>query len=374
MNEPSAQSLLERALQLAGFGLLMLGCIFVVQPFLVSLVFAGVVAMSSWSAFEWILARVRGRKSLAAVFSCVVIFLILLGPIVGFSFALAQGFEPLWQSIRSANAELPPELPEFVANLPMIGSGLVEFWQSVQSEGSSLGTLFEKVADPARDLAIVFGRSLGTGATQIVLALFFLFFMYRDGAWIGRVILTGLTRLAGDNAPDLLRTAKRTVLGVMLGMIGTAAAQGCVATLGFFVAGVPGAPVLGALTFFASLLPVGPPLIWGGAAIWLWRQDQVSWAVFMAAYGIAFISSVDNLVKPLIISRTSALPLPIALVGVAGGVLAFGLAGIFVGPTLLALVINLSRHWLDAQRVEQFARQSVGDSFEKTVENEESLK
>ena len=108
-----------------------------------------------------------------------------------------------------------------------------------------------------------------------------------------------------------------------------------------FAAGV----MLAAAIFFLSMVPVGPPLIWGGAAFWLYDQGQTGWAIFMTIYGLAVISSVDNFVKPLLISRTASLPILLIALGVFGGIIAFGFIGIFLGPVLLALGLVLAEKW-----------------------------
>ena len=159
-----------------------------------------------------------------------------------------------------------------------------------------------------------------------------------------------MQRLAGKLAPGLLETVGGTVQGVVYGLVGTAIAQGIVSLIGFAIAGVPGALLLGFLTFMLSMVPIGPPLIWGGAAAWLFAQDQTGWAIFMAIYGFVVISGIDNVIKPLLISRGSSLPFVLVFLGVMGGVYAFGFVGIFLGPTLLAVGLSLLQQWL-MQRV-----------------------
>jgi predicted PurR-regulated permease PerM len=126
----------------------------------------------------------------------------------------------------------------------------------------------------------------------------------------------------------------------MIGIVGTAAAQALVA---FVIAGVPGALLLAAGTFFLSLVPVGPPLLWGGAAFWLYQQGDSGWAIFMVLWGALAVSSVDNFLKPFLISRTASLPILLIALGAFGGVLAFGFIGLFLGPTFLALARRCSR-------------------------------
>ena len=139
----------------------------------------------------------------------------------------------------------------------------------------------------------------------------------------------------------------------MIGIVGTALAQAIVALLGFLIAGVPGAILLAMATFFLSMIPVGPPLLWGGAAFWLYEQGEIGWAIFMVVYGVLVISSVDNFVKPILISRSASLPILLIALGVFGGILAFGFIGIFLGPTLLALAHVLFLRWMRQPETEE---------------------
>ncbi|HSH14329.1 MAG TPA: AI-2E family transporter, partial [Desulfurivibrionaceae bacterium] len=154
-----------------------------------------------------------------------------------------------------------------------------------------------------------------------------------------------MDRAVGSQATRVIEIVNSTVRGVMVGLLGTALAQGVVAVVGFTIAGLPAVPLLGVATAVLSVVPVGPPLIWGGAAIWLFRQGELGWGIFMLVWGFAMISTVDNVVKPLLISRGSHLPLLLVVLGVMGGVLAFGFVGLFVGPALLAVAFSLIKQW-----------------------------
>jgi predicted PurR-regulated permease PerM len=121
--------------------------------------------------------------------------------------------------------------------------------------------------------------------------------------------------------------------------------QALVAALGFAIAGVPAVPLLSVLVFIASVAPIGPPVVWGGAALWLFAQGQTGWGIFMVIWGIFLISGVDNVVRPMLISRGSSLPFLLTLLGVLGGVIAFGFVGMFIGPTLLAVGYSLISGW-----------------------------
>src|SRR5690606_9276874 len=129
--------------------------------------------------------------------------------------------------------------------------------------------------------------------------------------------------LGGDLGEQMVLLTQSTVNSVMVGIVGTAAAQALVALVGFVIAGVPGALLLAAATFFLSMIPVGPPLVWGGAAYCLSDRGELGWAVFMIVWGLVAISSVDNFLKPFLISRTASLPILLIALGVFGGALSF---------------------------------------------------
>ena len=187
---------------------------------------------------------------------------------------------------------------------------------------------------------------MANGLLQLALVLFVTFFLYRDGTAISQALYIGSRKLGGELGENMLDKARGTVMGVMLGIVGTAAAQGTVAMIGLLIAGVPEAVLLGFATFFLSMIPIGPPLIWGGAAAWLYSEGQTAWAIFLVLYGLFVISSIDNFVKPILIARGAGLSILLIALGVLGGVLVFGFIGIFLGPVLLALGDMLLRRWL----------------------------
>jgi len=133
---------------------------------------------------------------------------------------------------------------------------------------------------------------------------------------------------------------------VVYGILGTAMAQGLLAWVGFTIAGVPAAVLLAMMTFLVSVIPMGPPLIWIPASIWVFQNSSVGMGIFMVVWGVLAISSVDNFVRPLIISQGNKMPFILIFMGVLGGGLAFGLIGIFLGPTLLAVSFRLGEEWL----------------------------
>jgi predicted PurR-regulated permease PerM len=233
-----------------------------------------------------------------------------------------------------------------------VGEAADSYVRKIVGSREELVALAKRFMEPARHFLLGSGKVLGSGVVQVSLAAFVSFFLFRDGLTLLAALRVGMGKIIGEHAPKVADTVARTVRGVMYGLLGTALAQAAVAAVGFLIAGVPGVAMLSVATFLFSLIPVGPPIIWGGAAIWLFSQGSTGWGIFMLVWGTFLISGVDNVVKPMLISRGSSLPFLLVLLGVLGGVLAFGFVGLFIGPTLLAVALGLLRNWTSESEVQ----------------------
>lgn len=335
----------DRALAMLALALLAGGCVLVLWPFLTALVWAAILASTSWPVFLRLERVIGQRRVLAATLMTLLVTLLLLGPVVAVAVALAGNVAELTHAVMTVFKDGLPDAPAWLADLPLLGQSLYEYWQKFAHDGPRLIAELQKLIKPAQDMALAGGRIVGQGVVDIALSVFLAFFFFLHGEALARQLGVALRRLAGQRATHLLGIARGTVTGVIYGILGTGLAQGILATIGFAVAGVPGAVLLGVATFFMSVIPVGPPLIWGGAAVWLFQQGDPGWAAFVAGWGFFVVSMVDNLIKPLIISRGSSLPFAIVFLGVLGGVLGFGVIGAFLGPALLAVGYRLALEW-----------------------------
>mgnify|MGYP001611212021 FL=1 len=341
----------DRVLVFLALALLGVGCILVLWPFLTALVWAAILVSTSWPGFLWLDRLAGGRRILAALLMTLLVTLVLLGPLVAVALALADNVAELGRAASALFKDGLPDAPGWLADLPLVGQSMHDYWQRFAHNGQRLIEELEKLAKPAQEVALLAGRVVGRGVLDIAISIFLAFFFFVHGEALARRLIVALKRLTGERASHFMGIARGTVSGVIYGILGTALAQGVLATVGFAVAGVPGAVLLGVATFFLSVVPVGPPLVWGGAAVWLFQQGQPGWAAFVAAWGFFVVSMVDNLIKPLIISRGASLPFAIVFLGVLGGVVAFGVIGAFLGPTLLAVGYRLVMEWTSAELV-----------------------
>ena len=337
--------------RLAAIVFLVIGCLYVLRPFLAGILFAASIAISSWPLYQRLLAHLKGRRTLAAAVMTVSLILVILVPLSLVTWNIADSVTGFYRAARHALDVGGLETPAWLRQLPLVGDSVDSYLRQILSSKEELLAVAKKYVEPARTFLLNSGIVLGTGVAQVSLAAFVSFFLYRDGHNIVASLEVGMDKIMGEHAVAVAETVSRTVTGVMYGMLGTALAQAAVAAIGFLLAGVPGVALLSVATFVFSLVPVGPPLIWGGAAIWLFSQGMTGWGVFMLIYGTLVISGVDNVVKPFLISRGSSLPFALVLLGVMGGVLAFGFVGLFIGPTLLAVALGLLRNWTKVKPV-----------------------
>jgi predicted PurR-regulated permease PerM len=180
---------------------------------------------------------------------------------------------------------------------------------------------------------------------KFLLALFVAFFFFTWGDRLARGIRIILGRIAGAQAPRLIEVTGATVRGVVYGILGTAIVQGILTTFGLWISGVPRPLLLGLVAGGLSVLPIGAPVVWIPAALWLLAQGHTAWGIILLVYGVVAVSGADSVIRPFFIARGAQLPFLLTMLGVLGGALAFGLLGIFVGPVLLGVGFTLVAEW-----------------------------
>lgn len=397
--EPTKRFKIEPLLGGVALLLLLIGCFFVLKPFMTALMWAMILAYSLHPLQRSFTRWFRGSRTLAACFVTLTMTIILAGPIILIGFSIAQDGKDLAQATRNWFMAAPEQAPPWVEKLPLVGTEVAGYWAKfaedrkplldqldkevktlpprpkivVESdEGSFIKDAPPVQKDPIEEksgeedkkqkspnFVVVLGQfltwawswlllatlAIGRGVTQLLLSGFLAFFLLRDAPVLSERLAVAADRLAGGRGQHLIKVAGDTVRGVIYGILGTAIAQALVAGLGFWIAGVPGAVLLSVLTFFFAVIPFGPPMIWIPAALWLFAQHKPGLGIFMVLWGLLGISSVDNFLRPFLISQGSKMPFVLIFCGVIGGALAFGLVGVFLGPTLLAVGFRLVEEW-----------------------------
>ncbi len=339
------RSNLEQNLGWVALLVLGIGCLAVLRPFVSALLWAVVLCFSSWPLYQRLLRLLGNRATLAATLMTLVMVLVLLLPFVLIGTTLGNSIKDLTLATRNWIQDGPPHPPAWLARVPGVGATAVDYWQSLAQDTARLWAQAQRFIEPASAWLIRAGLALGGGLLELALSIFIAFFLFRDGVSLARRLAAAIGRIGGERGYYLLGVAGQTVRGVVYGILGTALAQAIMAGLGYLLAGLPGPGLLALLTFFLSVVPVlGTSLVWGPAAFWLFNQGSTGWAIFMIIWGLG-VASLDNFIKPWLISQGSNLPFILIFFGVLGGALAFGFIGVFLGPTLLAVGYRLVEEW-----------------------------
>ncbi len=339
---PNNDRLLVQILLLALLG----ASIWVLAPFSSALFWAAVLAFASWPLMTLLTRWLGGRAALAAGLLTLGWMVLVAVPLVWLGFNLADHIRDALDLLKDLQVQGLPQPPAWLAGIPLVGERLVGLWRTIDQQGAAFFASLKPYMGQVGNWLLARSAQIGGGVLELALSLVLVFFFYRDGPRMAELVQSGLQRLIGERAEHYLELVAGTVQRVVNGVIGTAAAQAVLALIGFLIAGIPGALVLGILTFVFSLIPMGPPLVWIPATAWLVWTGDYGYAVFLGIWGMFIISGVDNVLKPYLISRGGNLPLVVVLLGVFGGILAFGFMGLFLGPTLLAVAFSLLTDWV----------------------------
>jgi predicted PurR-regulated permease PerM len=342
---PAAISPLSRRLApwLALTGLALLAFL-VLAPFLAPLAWAGVLAYASWPVAERIRERCGGRDTLAASLAAVLAALTLFAPLVWLVWLGQQEVGRVYPAVQAFVAA-PPELPDWLRGLPWLGDWLAQQRAQLLADPQGVAAAVKTwLAAHVGDAAALAG-GVGRNLAKLLLVLVILFFFYRDGARMVRELRHVLARFIGESAHGYFAAAGATTRAVVYGILLTALVQGAVAGVGYWVAGLGSPVTLGVITALFALIPFATPLAWGSAGAWLLFQGETGAAIGVWLWGAAVVSQIDNVLRPLFISSVGAIPFLLVLFGVLGGILAFGLVGLFVGPIVLAVAWAVWREW-----------------------------
>ena len=335
--------------------------LWVLAPFWSALFWAAVLSFASWPVMRVLTRLLGGRQALAAALLTLVWTGVVAVPLVMLGFNLADHIKDVTGLIKDLQVDGLPPAPVWLADIPLIGERLTDFWLTIDQQGAELFATVQPYLGQVGNWLLARSAQIGGGMVELALSLVLVFFFYRDGPRLAAFAQSLLERLIGDRAEHYLELVAGTVQRVVNGVIGTAMAQAILAWIGFTIAGIPGALILGILTFGFSLIMV-PPLVWGPAVAWLFWQGEVGLGIFLLVWGLFVISGVDNILKPYLISRGGNLPLIVVLLGVFGGILAFGFMGLFLGPTLLAVAYSLLSDWVGSSTAPQVLQRAENGS------------
>lgn len=349
MREPNYRDITHTTLTVLLIAILIVAVFGILRPFLPSLVWATMIVVTTWPVMLRVQARLWGKRGLAALVMTVALVLVLVMP---FWFALAtiadnsRRIDDLAESFRTSTLPSPPS---WVQNIPMIGPKLSTAWQEVSTAGP--GGIISRIrpySGKAAEWFVDQAGNLGKIFVQLLLTVIISAILYTTGDAAAVGIRRFARRLGGHRGEEVTILAGKAIRGVALGVVVTALAQSLLGGIGLAVTGVPTAAVLTAVMFILCVAQLGPGLVLILAIIWLyWGNHNMAGSVLLV--WTIVVVSLDNVLRPVLIRKGADLPLLLIFAGVIGGLIAFGIVGIFIGPVVLAVAFTLLKAWVEEE-------------------------
>lgn len=320
--------------------------LWVLRPFLAATVWAAMIVVATWPLFISLEARLGNRRAPAVALMALAMMLLLVMPLWMVIDTVSEHSEQLATIARNATSSGALMPPDWVGNLPLIGKKLAQSWRQLAAGGSAglVAKLTPYAADTGK-FALTWLSGLGSMLIQFMLIITIAAILYSSGEQAARQVRRFGRRLAGERGENSIILAGQAIRGVALGVGVTALVQTVLGGLGLAIAGIPFASLLSALMLMLCIAQIGPLLVLLPAAAWLFWTGDTGWAIFLLVWSL-IVGSLDNFLRPMLIRRGADLPLLLIFAGVIGGMLSFGLVGIFVGPVALAVTYTLMQAWI----------------------------
>jgi predicted PurR-regulated permease PerM len=344
---PQSQTDITRTtLAVLFIGGLIAASLWVMQPFLPAIVWATTLVIATWPLMTWVQRHVVHRRGPAVLIMCLLLLLVLIVPFwLAVSTVLAN-VDEIAELVRTILSSRIPPPPDWLAQVPLVGAPLTQAWARLTSAGAhELAPLLTPYAGEVTRWFASAAGSLGSVILQLLLIVAIAAVLYMNGEKAAVLALRFGRRLSGDRGEMVILLAGQAIRAVALGVVVTAIAQSVLGGIGLAVAGVPFAPLLSALMFLLCLAQVGPALVLIPAVVWMYFVGDTVWATVLLAFTVPAMT-LDNILRPILIRKGADLPLLLILAGVIGGLIATGLLGIFLGPTVLAVSYTLLNAWI----------------------------
>ncbi len=348
--------ILQRLLLFGLFFCLILLSFEILKYFIVPVLWASIIAYITWPLHQKIYHWVGKRKNLSAILMTSLLVLVVGIPLTIGIFVLQHEGRQLYFEVQQQLYAGKIEVPEFVQTLPFIGPEIQRIIFELNSNPhaitQNIGLWIQGHLGYGRFVVAEISRNL----VKLIFAILSLFFFYRDGNLILEQVRRAFEMVIGPRIHHYFQTISETTRAVVYGVGLTAIVQSLLAGASYIVAGVPNPMVLTLVTLVFALIPFGPPIAYGCVALWLFSQGHTVEAAGVLIWGVAIVSSADNVIRPLVISGATKIPFLLIMFGVLGGLASFGLVGLFIGPVILAVLLAIWKEWLqeNIQKAEDF--------------------
>jgi predicted PurR-regulated permease PerM len=321
----------------------------ILRPFLGAIIWATMIVVATWPMMLWAQRRSGGRRWLAVTVMSVVLLLVLVVPLSAAIATVLTNVDDVADWAKNMRDYKLPPPPAWLASLPLVGARAVQLWNEVAAEGFKV--LAVKITPYAGGVTSWFVSQIGSlGAVfiQFLLTVVAAAVLYANGESAADWVLRFGERLGGERGEHAVRLSGQAIRGVARGVVVTALVQALIGGIGLGIAGVPFASLLTAVMFLLAVAQIGAVPILALATIWLYWSGDPVWGTFLLVVTV-IAGTLDNVLRPILIKQGAAdLPLLLIFIGVIGGLISFGLIGIFIGPLVLAVTHTLLGAWLHA--------------------------
>jgi predicted PurR-regulated permease PerM len=327
-------------------GVLIVSSFWVMRPFLMPLIWAAVIVIATWPVFERVKARLRGRHGLAVAAMAVGILLIIIVPITLAVVTIVGYVGDMSARVSSLSTLAQSGPPDWVSRIPLAGGKVAARWREIGAlSAEDRAAALAPYVKTAAQWFMAKAGNIGMAMLNFFLTVIIATILYANGLTVREGILSFARRLAGRGGEDVAILGAKAVRGVVLGVVVTALIQAALGGVGLFLTGVPAAALLTAVMLMLCLAQLGPLLVLAPAVICLyWSGHPVAGTVLLVISVVA--GTIDNVVRPFLIRKGADLPILLIFAGVIGGLIAFGIVGLFIGPVVLAVTYTLLKDWV----------------------------
>ena len=318
----------------------------ILRPFLTSIVWAAIIVIATWPVLLRLQKWLWGRRGLAVTVMTIVLLMVIFVPLITGIIAIAGKADEIASRVKTLSAITIPPPPDWVSNIPLAGRKIAERWQQYAAlSNEELSAQITPYVQNALRWFVAKAGSMAAMILQFLLTVIISAVMYAKGEVAAAGLRKFARRLAGERGEETAVLAAKACRGVALGIVVTAIIQSAIGGIGLLIAGVPAAPVLTAIMFMLCLAQLGPILVLIPSVIWVYWSGQALWGTVLLVISI-FAAAIDNFLRPLLIKKGVDLPLLLIFAGVIGGLIAFGVIGLFIGPVVLAVTLTLLQAWV----------------------------